>query len=245
MKFITHASPNFDERPQTANIDMLVLHYTGMPSASGALARLVEKEAKVSAHYLVDENGDVFHLVEETKRAWHAGKSSWRGRESLNDYSVGIEIVNPGHEFGYCPFPAKQIKAVVELSKSIVKRHAIPPIHVVAHSDIAPSRKEDPGELFPFATLAKAGIGIWPTIDAPKANNVEVRPGESGPHVKSLQTQLNDFGYSIKTSGVWDLATHYAVVAFQRRFTPACLDGIWRTQHDAYLDDMLKQTRAS
>jgi N-acetylmuramoyl-L-alanine amidase len=152
-------SPNFDVRP--GPVDVLVLHYTGMQSAGAALERLCDPVAKVSSHYLVDEDGTAYRLVEEQNRAWHAGVSSWRGVARLNDASIGIEIVNPGHEFGYRAFPEAQMAAVLELCRGIIGRHKIPARNVVAHSDIAPDRKQDPGELFPWRWLAGEGVGLW------------------------------------------------------------------------------------
>jgi N-acetylmuramoyl-L-alanine amidase len=152
-------SPNIDERE--GKVEFLVLHYTGMPDAQSAIDLLRSPAAKVSAHYVVDEDGTVYCLVPEEKRAWHAGISFWRGRQMLNDASIGIEIVNPGHEWGYRPFPEAQMAAVKELCLGILSRHAIPARNVVAHSDIAPNRKQDPGELFDWKGLAAAGIGLW------------------------------------------------------------------------------------
>ncbi len=143
-------SPNFDARPAGAGIDMLVLHYTGMPSGVAALERLTDPAAKVSSHYLVEEDGTVFRLVADAHRAWHAGVSAWAGRERLNDVSIGIEIVNPGHDCGLKPFPAMQMAAVAELSRDLIDRHCISQRRIMAHSDIAPMRKRDPGELFPW-----------------------------------------------------------------------------------------------
>lgn len=156
-------SPNFDERPQAVSIDMLVLHYTGMESAAAALARLCDPRAAVSAHYLVDEDGAIYRLVAEQQRAWHAGISSWRGRTDINARSIGIELVNPGHEFGYRPFPEPQMAAVTAICQDIIHRHPISPRNVVGHSDVAPRRKMDPGELFDWARLAVAGVGLWPS----------------------------------------------------------------------------------
>ena len=153
-------SPNFDARRSPP--DMLVLHYTGMKSADEAVARLCDPEAKVSAHYVVDEDGSILRLVAEERRAWHAGKGGWQGETDCNAASIGIEIVNPGHEFGYRAFPAMQMKAVLDLSLGIIARHAIPAARVIGHSDVAPLRKEDPGELFDWQGLAAAGVGVWP-----------------------------------------------------------------------------------
>jgi N-acetylmuramoyl-L-alanine amidase len=140
-------SPNHDERK--LGVDLLLLHYTGMKTAADARARLIDPAAKVSSHYLVDEDGGIAQLVPEARRAWHAGLSSWKSVTDINSCSVGIEIVNPGHEFGYRDFPEAQIEAVIALCRDIVARHSIPARRVLAHSDVAPARKEDPGERFP------------------------------------------------------------------------------------------------
>lgn len=192
-------SPNFDARP--GPVDVLVLHYTGMQSAGAALARLCDPEAKVSSHYLVDEDGTSYRLVEEQSRAWHAGVSSWRGAAGLNDDSIGIEIVNPGHEFGYRAFPEAQMAAVLELCRSVIGRHKIPARNVVAHSDIAPARKQDPGELFPWRWLAAQGVGLWTD---------EFSMGD-------LMNDLTAIGYDVAANGV--------VTAFQRHFLPENLSG--------------------
>ena len=156
-------SPNRDERLGDAGpVDTLVLHYTGMVSAEAALARMTDARAKVSAHWCIGEDGTLWRLVPEEHRAWHAGRSEWRGRCSVNDFSIGIELVNPGHEHGYRPFPQAQMDALLDLARAIVARHPIDPRNVVAHADIAPTRRQDPGELFDWASLAQAGIGLWP-----------------------------------------------------------------------------------
>jgi N-acetylmuramoyl-L-alanine amidase len=155
-------SPNCDERPNAAAIDMIVLHYTGMLSAEAALARLTDPTTEVSAHWLIDEDGATISLVPEAMRAWHAGVSFWRGVTGVNATSIGIELVNPGHEFGYRPFPERQMAALLELATDIIARHAIPAHNVVGHADVAPRRKMDPGELFDWRRLARAGIGLWP-----------------------------------------------------------------------------------
>src|SRR5262249_6695143 len=151
-----------NERPVAGRIDMLVLHYTGMRTGEAALERLCDPVAKVSSHYLVEEDGTTWRLVPEEKRAWHAGVSFWAGERDINDFSIGIELVNPGHEFGYRPFPEAQMQALEALARDIVDRHAIRPHRVVGHSDVAPTRKTDPGELFDWARLARKGIGLWP-----------------------------------------------------------------------------------
>ena len=205
ISFRDRPSPNFDSRPDGAPVDMLVLHYTGMRTAAAALDRLTDPGARVSAHYVVEEDGTVWRLVDERARAWHAGISAWRGETDINGRSVGIELVNPGHEFGYRPFPDAQMEAVIELAKGILERHPIPPRNVVGHADIAPSRKTDPGELFDWPRLAAAGIGLWPA-DGQKAG--------AGGHAR----ELGGIGYDTA-----DLAA--AVTAFQRRFRPSSIDG--------------------
>ena len=194
-------SPNQDERP--CGIDMLVLHYTGMKTCAEAVARLRDPVAHVSSHYVVDEDGSILRLVPEARRAFHAGVSYWRGRRTLNDPSIGIEIVNPGHEWGYRPFPPAQMAAVRELCLGILARHAIPPQNVVAHSDIAPSRKQDPGELFGWRGLADAGIGLWPAPDDKPATN--------------LREALVGIGYEGDDAD--------SIRAFQRRFLRDHLSG--------------------
>jgi N-acetylmuramoyl-L-alanine amidase len=200
-------SPNFDER--ALPVTMLVLHYTGMPDAAGAIARLTDPAAKVSSHYVVAEDGQVLRLVDEEKRAWHAGKSHWRGIDDVNSASVGIEIVNPGHEFGYRPFPEPQIDALIPLIADIVGRHRITRGNVVGHSDIAPARKQDPGELFPWFRLAKLRLAL----PRPTKNLMDPHWSDAG-----FLLALNRFGYDITDP----LA---ATVAFQRRFRPELLDG--------------------
>lgn len=200
-------SPNFDDR--RLPVTMLVLHYTGMQDGPSALAWLRNPEAKVSSHYLVEEDGRVFQLVEEDKRAWHAGKSHWRGIEDVNSASIGIEIVNPGHEFGYRPFPEAQIAALIPLVGQIVLRHGITRGNIVGHSDIAPARKQDPGELFPWGRLAKLRLAL------PRPTKKLMDPAWSD---AGFLLALERFGYDVTDP----LA---AVVAFQRRFRPELIDG--------------------
>lgn len=219
------SSPNCDEREQGV-IDTLVLHYTGMKTAKEAIDRLCDREAKVSAHYVVDEDGTVVRLVEESARAWHAGRSSWRGRSGINDVSIGIEIVNPGHEFGYRPFPTAQMRAVAGLCREILSRHAIPARNVVAHSDVAPDRKEDPGELFDWPGLAKVGVGLWPDITTLK-NAALARSGEAGDAVYKMQENLTKYGYFCPQGGDFDEQTEKTVIAFQRHFRPSDIGGVW------------------
>ena len=205
LDIFDHPSPNCDDRPGGMPIDMLVLHYTGMPTGEEALARLTNIEHEVSAHYLIEEDGRVFQLVPEAKRAWHAGVSYWRGHKSLNARSIGIELVNPGHDFGYRPFPELQMMALETLALDILARHPIPPRNVVGHSDIAPTRKNDPGELFDWRSLAVKGIGMWPD----RAPN--------GP--RNVMDALETVGYE-----TLDYAR--ALAAFQRHFRPAEIQGV-------------------
>lgn len=225
LDLIDAPSPNFNERLHP--LDMLVLHYTGMPDGPSALARLREdKEPRVSSHYMVEEDGRVFALVPEGKRAWHAGRSWWRGDEDLNSRSIGIEIVNPGHEFGYRPFPKAQIDAVIELSQGILSRWPIPQNRIVAHSDIAPARKEDPGELFPWKRLAENGIGLWPEPLRPEPWMMHgASPGDAGLTVENHQADLAAIGYRIDVTARFDQTTGEVVRAFQRRWRPMRVTG--------------------
>ena len=202
-------SPNFNPRP-TPIIDTLVLHYTGMKSAEAALDRLCDPAAEVSAHYVVEEDGTVWNLVPEELRAWHAGVSCWRGRRNLNDVSIGIEIVNLGHEFGYRDFPAAQMSAVTELCRAIIGRHPIPARNVVAHSDIAPMRKQDPGEKFDWQELAKNGVGLWPADD---------KAAHDSPDPESLRSALIKIGFDP------DVRLRAVIKAFQRHWSPAAITG--------------------
>jgi N-acetylmuramoyl-L-alanine amidase len=219
---IERPSPNFDRRPPRTPIDMLVLHYTGMETAEIALARLCDPEAKVSAHYLVDEDGTVHRMVAEDHRAWHAGASFWRGETDINGRSIGIELVNPGHEFGYRPFPETQMAALKTLARDILARHPIPARNVVGHSDVAPRRKTDPGELFDWPRLAAAGIGLWP----------EDALEEDG----DATSLLAEFGYETV-----DIAK--TIEAFQRHFRPARIDGVADGETLGRISSALQMTR--
>jgi N-acetylmuramoyl-L-alanine amidase len=216
------ASPNHDER--RAGIDMLVLHYTGMQDAASALARLTDPRAKVSSHYLVDDEGIVFTLVDETRCAWHAGVSSWKGETDLNSRSIGIEIDHPGHDGGNPPFNATQIDAVIALSRGIIARWGISPERVLAHSDVAPRRKEDPGENFPWGEFHRAGIGhyVEPT---PLSEGAALGMGDDGKPVEELQRLLLAYGYGLEVTGSFGEQTRSVVTAFQRHFRQARVDG--------------------
>ena len=220
-------SPNCDERPGDAGpVDTLVLHYTGMVSAEAALARMTDARARVSAHWCIGEDGTLWRLVPEERRAWHAGVSEWRGLRSVNDRSVGIELVNPGHEHGYRPFPPLQMDALLDLARAIVARHPIEPRNVVAHSDIAPARRQDPGELFGWPRLAEAGIGLWPEEGEGSAQDrPALRQGDSGAAVRRQQERLRAVGYSLAADGDFGAATAAVVRAFQRHFRQTRVDG--------------------
>ncbi len=232
-------SPNFNSRNDEA-VSLLVLHYTGMRTGEEALDRLCSKESKVSAHYLVEENGSIHPLVDEKHCAWHAGVSFWRGRRNVNPLSIGIEIVNPGHEWGYRAYPEAQMKAVAALSADIVQRHRIAPRDVVAHSDIAPQRKEDPGELFNWAWLARQGVGLWP---GKRGRGVEKRRvlkmGDEGEDVLKMQSGLAEYGYEVPHDGRFDELTRKVVVAFQRHFRPSDIRGMWDEASEAALAGLL------
>ena len=216
MNRIDRPSPNHDDRGG-ASIDMLVLHYTGMPDAEAALARLCDPQAKVSAHYTIDEDGTVYAHVAESRRAWHAGVSHWAGATDINARSIGIELVNPGHAFGYRAFADAQVTALTTLCHGILLRHPIASWRVLGHSDVAPARKEDPGELFPWKRLADAGIGLWPAK----------RPG-------TLEaTALARFGYDP------DAPIDKVITAFQRHFRPQAVNGIWDAECAQLLHGLL------
>jgi N-acetylmuramoyl-L-alanine amidase len=218
-------SPNHKERVGPGRPDMIVLHYTGMATAADALERLCSLDApQVSSHYLVYEDGRILQLVPEARRAQHAGVSSWEGETDINSRSVGIEIVNPGHDLGYPDFPDRQIAAVIALCRDILKRRPMRADRVVAHSDVAPSRKQDPGEKFPWGRLHQAGVGHW--VEAPVGEPGGLALGDSGAAIAELQAGLATYGYGIPSIGQFDRPMHDVVVAFQRHFRPARIDGI-------------------
>jgi N-acetylmuramoyl-L-alanine amidase len=216
MQLIDRPSPNHNDRGG-APVDMLVLHYTGMKSGAAAIDRLCNQAAGVSAHYTIDEDGTVYAHVPEARRAWHAGVSHWAGADNINSRSIGIEIVNPGHEYGYCPFPEAQIAALIELCSGILSRHPIPPARVLGHSDVAPARKDDPGELFPWQRLAQAGVGVWPNAI----------PGDLGADA------LTRYGYDPRAP------QDKTITAFQRHFRPKSLTGQWDDECAGLLASLL------
>lgn len=217
-------SPNQNARKR--DVSLLVLHYTGMDTAEAAIDRLCEPEAGVSAHYVVCEDGRTVQLVDEERRAWHAGLGVWAGETDVNSASIGIEIVNGGHCFGLPDFPRAQIEAVIELSEAIMARWTIHATGVIGHSDMAPERKLDPGERFPWARLADYGIGVWP--DPVKADHsLKFGPGHGeGAGLAAVQANLVHIGYGLETNGAYTPRTRAVVAAFQRRFRPDHMDGL-------------------
>lgn len=201
-RVVERPTPNFDDRPDATPVDILVFHYTGMTSTEAALDRLCDPAAKVSAHYLVDEDGAVYGLVPEGKRAWHAGLACWRSHRDINGRSIGIELANPGHQYGYRDFTAPQMASLADLACAILSRHPIPPRNVLGHSDVAPDRKLDPGERFDWRGLADRGIGLWPSATAVEGDALRL---------------LAEYGY--------DTATRQVIAAFQRRYRPRRIDG--------------------
>ena len=218
-------SPNFGDRNDGRTPDMIVLHYTGMPDVEGALTRLCSDGTDVSAHYIVLEDGRIVQSVPEAKRAWHAGKAFWAGETDINSCSIGIEIVNRGHDWGYPDFPLGQIAAVIALCRGIMLRHTLPAHRVLGHSDVAPGRKQDPGEKFPWQSLSHSGVGVW-VPPAPVTRSDVLKIGASGDAVLALQEGLASYGYGISASGEYDAATMEVVTAFQRHFRPTRVDGI-------------------
>jgi len=217
MSVISRSSPNFDERDPAVPLQFIILHYTDMLTGEAALELLCDPAAKVSAHYMVEEDGQIFQLVDERKRAWHAGQSSWRGVTNINSASIGIELANPGHRNGYRPFPALQITALKALMKDIIARHNLSAeLAPLGHSDIAPSRKEDPGELFPWRELAQEGLGLWPETRAEDYGHAE--DGD-------IQQLLRAIGYDCPETGTYDRVTRAALLAFQRHYEPENLTG--------------------
>lgn len=235
-------SPNHGERAPGKPVDMLILHYTGMASDERALKWLCDPESGVSSHYFVFEDGRVAQLVDEHRRAWHAGQSSWAGETDVNSRSIGIEVANPGHQFGYRPFPGPQIAAVIALSRDILARHEIPADRVLAHSDVAPMRKDDPGELFPWQALAEAGIGLWVPPET-ISEGPKLRLGERGEAVQKLRAAFASYGYGLDPGNEFDSVTEAVVRAFQRHFRPARVDGIADTATVGTLGNLLAMRR--
>jgi N-acetylmuramoyl-L-alanine amidase len=218
-------SPNYGERTKGRRPDMIVLHYTGMPDVEGALTRLCKAGTEVSAHYVVLEDGRILQCVPESKRAWHAGVAYWAGDEDINSCSIGVEIINRGHDWGYPDFPLRQIAAVIALCRGIILRREVPPHRIVGHSDVSPARKKDPGEKFPWHALAASGVGHW-VQPARIVPGPVLTPGAEGDEVGLLQQALADYGYRIAVTGKYDHTTAEVVTAFQRHFRPEKVDGL-------------------
>lgn len=218
-------SPNHGPRLLSGKPDMILLHYTGMPTEDGALDWLCRPESEVSAHYFVRENGEILQLVPEERRAWHAGRSAWAGETDINSAAIGIEIANGGHPAGLPDFPPGQIAAVIELCRNCGERWAIKPERVLAHSDVAPIRKVDPGEKFPWATLHAAGVGHY-VEPVPPGGGRFFQRGDSGAPVEALQSLLAVYGYTLEITGLYCERTEGVVAAFQRHFRPARVDGV-------------------
>jgi N-acetylmuramoyl-L-alanine amidase len=232
MNYIHSLSLNFENRPEDAVIDMLVIHHTEMNSVQAAIDIMLERG--VSSHYLIAENGDVHRIVEEEKKAWHAGPSYWRGRDSLNNYSIGIELDNPGDR----PFAKAQMESLIILCKDILSRHQIPAYNIVGHSDIAPSRKVDPSHYFNWQMLADKGIGLYPKyipIDSTKL----AEEGDDGEVVITTQEMLKSFGYKQEVTGIFDQNTSYVVQAFKRHYNQAQMDNIWTISDQIILKELL------
>ena len=237
------ASPNHEPRP-ASSVDIIVLHYTGMATANAAQERLCDPAAKVSAHYFVDEDGTITQLVAEAHRAYHAGVSSWQGTTDINSRSIGIEIVNGGHDFGCPDFPQLQIAAVIRLCRDLQTRWPIPQANMLAHSDIAPSRKCDPGEKFPWGILHRAGVGLWVEPE-PILDGATFRMNDAGDAVGELQTALRSYGYGIDTTHTFDDAMRDVVMAFQRHFRPQRIDGVADRSTRETLERLLAARRAA
>lgn len=220
-----HPSPNFGERRRATRPDMVILHYTGMQSGALAEDWLADPASEVSCHYIVHEDGRTVQMVREADRAWHAGASFWQGERDINSRSVGIEIVNAGHTFDYPDFPDRQIEAVAALCRDICRRHAIRPERVLAHSDVAPGRKIDPGEKFPWRRLHQAGVGHWAEPEGGRWDGPTLQHGDKGDAVVRLQARMKQYGFDLETSGWFDARLMIAVTAFQRHFRASLFDG--------------------
>jgi N-acetylmuramoyl-L-alanine amidase len=220
-------SPNHDDRALDRKADLILLHYTGMQTGEAALERLCSAESKVSSHYVVFEDGRIVQCVPEERRAWHAGVSFWAGETDINSCSIGVEIVNPGHEFGYIDFPLRQIAAVISLCKSIITRCGpISADRVLGHSDVAPTRKQDPGERFPWGLLHESGVGHWVRPAPLTLDGRQLKFGDRGDPVRWLQRALRGYGYGVEETGHYDELTRDVVTAFQRHFRQARVDGV-------------------
>jgi N-acetylmuramoyl-L-alanine amidase len=222
---VVRVSPNIEPRRNGLNPSILLLHYTGLESMAKAIDWLCLAGSGVSCHYGIDVDGRVTQMVAEDVRAWHAGDSIWAGESDINSASIGIEIHNPGHALGYPDFPEAQMQMVERLSRDIIARHGIRPERVLAHSDVAPMRKKDPGEKFPWVRLARAGIGHWVAPAAVVEGDEGLGRGAAEPRIAAFQVALRRYGYGIEPTGVIDERTEFVVTAFQRHFRPERVDG--------------------
>lgn len=220
-----HPSPNTGERRKGCRPSLILLHYTGMPSAAKAIHWLAHPRSKVSCHYVIDDTGEITQMVPEGLRAWHAGASHWAGETDINSASIGIEIQNPGHEHGYPDFPAEQMQAVATLCRDIAQRRAIAPAGILAHSDVAPGRKIDPGEKFGWAWLAQNGVGHWVEPAPPESSGRSYTVNDELADIAEAQELLRRYGYNIEVNGRLDQWTIIVLRAFQLHFRPACADG--------------------
>lgn len=230
LNILQHPSHNFEVRPNGISPDLIILHYTDLPSVEEALHRLCDPEFKVSAHYLISKEGQIYQLVDPTYRAWHAGVSWWQGEKDINSRSIGIELDNLGHQFGPEPYPIIQINALVSLLGELVIRFQIPPHRIWGHSDVAPLRKMDPGELFPWQVLADKGYGIWP-LKKMMYNSISMSTTE-------IQNALLKIGYYCPQTGIWDEESAAACRAFQRHFTPQEITGYATELTQHYLHEV-------
>lgn len=242
-----YISPNFNKRPASKNIDTLVIHYTGMNSAQEALNNLCnDDDPKVSSHYIIFENGSIYSLVPEEKRAWHAGVSAWGNSQDVNDTSIGIEIVNKGHLVTPLePFTKEQMDSVIKLSKAIIEKYSIKAYNVVGHSDIAPSRKKDPGELFDWELLSKNGIGLWFDGDLKSDdNNIVATQHNESHYILKIQEKLYNYGYNIKKDGLISKDMSMVINAFKRHFLQKKIlnnqdDSDWDSESEAIINNLL------
>ena len=233
------ASPNHGVRLGYDRADSVILHYTGMIDGPSAIAWLCNPASQVSCHYVVEETGRILQLVEECRRAWHAGRSGWFGETDMNSASIGVEIVNGGHPAGLPPYPPAQIDALARLCRDLAKRYGIRPERVLAHSDVSPGRKIDPGERFPWGVLHARGVGHW-VAEAPAGDGPGLGPGDSGPEVEALQNALVSYGYALTPTGRYDERTRIVVEAFQRHFRPSRIDGTADDGTRATLDALMR-----
>jgi N-acetylmuramoyl-L-alanine amidase len=238
-----HPAENHEPRRDGVRPSLVILHYTGMSSAAKAIDWLARAESRVSCHYVIDRDGRITQMVPEGQRAWHAGVSYWRGETDINSHSIGIEIQNPGHEHGYPDFPPAQMRAVIDLTRDIVHRHRMPADGVLAHSDVAPGRKIDPGEKFGWALLAKEGLGLWVRPSPVRADDPGLGIGDKGARVARAQERFASYGYDLRPNGVFDAATEKVLKAFQSHFRPRRVDGRLDRSTEVTLERLLAASR--